>query len=158
MRLSVLLYVHLKNDIFYILFPFLWYYNTLSLPNVILNCMQKVRRSWSVGFKKTKTILKHTHQKLSEIWYTRSNNRHIRFTQFCACRVVWFCFFPLFSYFNKILSVLDMYGLVGKVRLGYKSLFYLIPRAFINPVVYFIPRERGIGWDVFNALWTELTI
>ena len=53
--MSVLLNVHLKNDLFPILLPFLLYQGTPSLT------MKKVvtfaRRSWAVGFKKPQSIL-----------------------------------------------------------------------------------------------------
>ena len=67
MYMSVLLYVHLKNDVVPILLPFpLYQGNTLSLTNGItylvdFDCIQKVERSvhhsWKVGFKKPKTML-----------------------------------------------------------------------------------------------------
>ena len=59
--MSVLLYVHLKNDDFSIslLLPL---YQGMLLPILtVFNCMQKavtsVLHSWSIGFKKPRTIL-----------------------------------------------------------------------------------------------------
>ena len=65
--MTVLLFVHLKNEAFPISLLFPLYQGNTSLPNVpnltgqFCNCMKKVvksaHRSWDVGLKKNRTLL-----------------------------------------------------------------------------------------------------
>ena len=92
--MSVLLYVHLKNEVFPIYLPFpLFQGNTLSLSPMpfyptsqFLNCMQKsvtsVHHSWELGIKKPKTILLEVNNKLDKEISDKQMLNFIQSTQF----------------------------------------------------------------------------